>query len=189
GYLYAHLLTSRLGARLQVAAHAAVLGAALLALPISLDRLTPPAGTQAPLPWLLASLAIVAGGPFFALASTGPLLQWWLHGTDHPSARDPYHLYAAGNLGSFAGLILYPVLLEPLLPLATPAARPSPPPPRPGRESSRPSWSPGASPASGRRDTSCSPDASSRRGSSPSRGRGPPCRRWPGARPRRRSRG
>ena len=127
GYLYAHLLTSRLGARLQVATHAAVLGVALLALPISLDRLTPPAGTQAPLPWLLASLAIVAGAPFFALASTGPLLQRWLHGTDHPSARDPYHLYAAGNLGSFAGLILYPVLLEPLLPLATPGARMLPP--------------------------------------------------------------
>jgi len=30
-----------------------------------------------------------------------------------PAARDPYFLYAASNLGSFAGLLCYPLLLEP----------------------------------------------------------------------------
>ena len=35
------------------------------------------------------------------------------------SRGDPYPLYAASNLGSFAGLIAYPLLVEPLL---TPAA-------------------------------------------------------------------
>src|SRR3546814_6175212 len=33
-------------------------------------------------------------------------------------AGDPYILYAASNLGSFAGLISYPAIVEPSLPLA-----------------------------------------------------------------------
>jgi hypothetical protein len=32
-----------------------------------------------------------------------------------PNARAPWALYAASNLGSFAGLIAYPLLVEPLL--------------------------------------------------------------------------
>ena len=36
----------------------------------------------------------------------------------HPQAGEPWALYAASNLGSFAGLIAYPLLVEPLLPLA-----------------------------------------------------------------------
>src|SRR5260370_15133460 len=37
--------------------------------------------------------------------------------TDHPQAHNPYVLYAASNLGSFAALLAYPFLAEPLLTL------------------------------------------------------------------------
>src|SRR5262249_10834201 len=50
-------------------------------------------------------------------ATSGPLLQKWFAETGHPSARDPYFLYAASNLGSMLGLIGYPLVLEPLLTL------------------------------------------------------------------------
>src|SRR6185503_10429876 len=52
------------------------------------------------------------------MATTGPLLQAWFSRSGHRQASDPYFLYAASNLGSLAGLLAYPFLLEPLLPLA-----------------------------------------------------------------------
>src|SRR5690606_28293405 len=41
------------------------------------------------------------------------LLQAWFARTGHPAARDPYFLYAASNVGSFAALLSYPFLVEP----------------------------------------------------------------------------
>ena len=37
----------------------------------------------------------------------------------NPWGGDPYPLYAASNLGSFGGLLTYPLVVEPLLPVAT----------------------------------------------------------------------
>src|SRR3989442_674666 len=48
-----------------------------------------------------------------ALAANAPLLQAWFARTDHPSARDPYFLYAASNAGSFLALLSYPLVIEP----------------------------------------------------------------------------
>jgi hypothetical protein len=50
--------------------------------------------------------------PFMALAATTSALQRLLSATDHPSAKDPYYLYVASNIGSFAGLLLYPLFWE-----------------------------------------------------------------------------
>jgi hypothetical protein len=44
-----------------------------------------------------------------------PLMQRWY--ALETSRGDPYPLYAASNLGSFAGLISYPLLVEPLMSL------------------------------------------------------------------------
>ena len=49
------------------------------------------------------------------------MLQGWFAATGHPQADNPYVLYAASNLGSFAALIAYPVIIEPMLPLASQA--------------------------------------------------------------------
>ena len=43
------------------------------------------------------------GAPFMALSASAPLLQNWFIATGHPMAKNPYVLYAASNLGSFAG--------------------------------------------------------------------------------------
>ena len=51
------------------------------------------------------------------LSATAPLLQSWFVTTGHPQARNPYVLYAASNLGSFAALIAYPFVIEPFLTL------------------------------------------------------------------------
>lgn len=58
-------------------------------------------------------LAITIGLPFVALATTSTTLQRLFSSTSHPAAHDPYFLYAASNLGSFGGLLLYPFLVEP----------------------------------------------------------------------------
>ena len=43
------------------------------------------------------------------------MLQRWFAGLRHPAAANPYFLYAASNLGSFAALLAYPTLIEPRL--------------------------------------------------------------------------
>ncbi|MFZ1815130.1 MAG: fused MFS/spermidine synthase [Rhizobiaceae bacterium] len=115
GYGYAHFLTTRLRARNAVLVHAAVLAAALLFQPIAI-----PAGWEVPPDsgqsiWLLGLFAVAVGLPFFAVSANGPLLQAWFSKTGHDHAADPYFLYGASNIGSFASLILYIVAFEPLL--------------------------------------------------------------------------
>jgi spermidine synthase len=52
------------------------------------------------------------------ISTSAPLLQRWFASSGHPSAADPYFLYAASNLGSMVSLISYPFLIEPFFPLA-----------------------------------------------------------------------
>jgi hypothetical protein len=56
------------------------------------------------------------GLPFVVLASTAPLLQRWYSSLDNRSS-DPYWLYSASNVGSFAALLAFPILFEPAIPL------------------------------------------------------------------------
>jgi len=113
GYAYAHFLT-RLRPRRQAGLHLGLLAVAALWLPIGLSSATLPADAAPALwaPWFLASSI---GPLFFIVSAQAPLLQRWYA---LESARgDPYPLYAASNLGSFAGLLSYPLLVEPLLTL------------------------------------------------------------------------
>jgi spermidine synthase len=117
GYGYVHLLNSRVDARHQLLIHLVVLAAPLLLLPIGLPAgWTPPDQTN-PVLWVLLLLTVAIGLPFFVLSTTAPLLQKWFSWTDHPSARDPYFLYAASNAGSMLALLGYPLFIEPWLPL------------------------------------------------------------------------
>jgi SAM-dependent methyltransferase len=113
GYAYAHFLT-RLRPRLQAGLHLALFALAALWLPIGVTGATLPADAAAALwaPWFLASSI---GPLFFIVSAQAPLMQRWyaLEG----ARGDPYPLYAASNLGSFAGLLSYPLLVEPLLTL------------------------------------------------------------------------
>src|SRR5215211_4080112 len=112
-YLYVHLATSWLGARRQAIVHLILVLLPLLVLPVAVpaEEWAPPADSN-PLLWLLGLLAVAVGLPFFAIAATNPLIQRWLADTEHPSAKDPYFLYRASNLGSVIGLLGYPLLVE-----------------------------------------------------------------------------
>ena len=122
GYLYAHLLVTRLAVRTQAAVHAAVLiVAGLLCLPpLPGDGWAPPGG-DAPAGWILATLLVTLGPAFFALAATTPLVSAWVARTGTTATGPPsdvYRLYALSNAGSLIGLVLYPLLVEPLAGLA-----------------------------------------------------------------------
>ncbi|MGR8934884.1 MAG: fused MFS/spermidine synthase [Gammaproteobacteria bacterium] len=112
GYLYAHLLSSRLSRKRQVAVHGAVLFASALSLPAALAGGTSPRGHDPSL-WLLSTLTISIGLPFFVLSTTAPLLQKWFSVLEQSSSHDPYYLYVASNAGSLIALLSYPLLLEP----------------------------------------------------------------------------
>ena len=118
GYLYAHLTSRRLSVRRQAGLHLALLAVALLTLPLGIADIWSPPRASSPIPWLLLVLAASIGLPFFVLSGTGPMLQRWFAGTDHPHADNPYFLYAASNLGSMGALLGYPLLVEPRLRLA-----------------------------------------------------------------------
>ncbi|HTG38490.1 MAG TPA: hypothetical protein VL973_06760 [Sphingomonas sp.] len=115
GYGYAHWL-GRFGVRRQAAIHGALLAVAALWLPIGLIADAPAPGDEPALwvPWLLfASI----GPLFLAISAQAPLLQRWF-AASAPGAN-PYALYAASNIGSFAGLIAYPALVEPNMALSS----------------------------------------------------------------------
>lgn len=107
GYAGAHVLT-RFSPALHISIVIAVLVAGFLMLPLHLggglaEKLSPMAGDVI---WsLLVSITI----PFLGLSMMSPSLQrLFAAGTQ----RDPYFLFAASNLGSFAGLLSYPLVIE-----------------------------------------------------------------------------
>ncbi|QZH76153.1 MAG: fused MFS/spermidine synthase [Erythrobacter sp.] len=110
GYAYAHFI-GRFALARQGTIHVAVLVLGLLTLPLALaDISAPAAGWEALwVPWLFL---LTVGPAFFAISAQAPLVQRWF--AAHPQADNPYPLYAASNLGSFAGLLAYPLFAEPL---------------------------------------------------------------------------
>lgn len=113
GYAYAHWL-GRVPLRRQAMIHLGVLAVAALWLPIGLLTMRQPAGLDAVL-WVPLFLAASIGPLFFAISAQAPLLQRWFAAAS--GGRDPYALYAASNIGSFGGLIAYPLIVEPNLAL------------------------------------------------------------------------
>ncbi|HEY9785344.1 MAG TPA: fused MFS/spermidine synthase [Candidatus Obscuribacterales bacterium] len=118
GYLYAHLVSTRLSAQAQLVVHAIVLFLPLLVLPTRVAGLIPPPPETAPFFWLFWALTMVVGLPFFAVSTTAPLLQKWFASLNLKSSSDPYFLFTASNFGSLIGLIGYPFLIEPRLTLS-----------------------------------------------------------------------
>ncbi len=116
GYAYSHASTAWLGVRRQTLLHLALVLLPLLVLPIRI-------GTHAehstldpnrPIAFLLWTLVVGVGLPFFVLSTTAPLLQKWFSYA-RPDDGDPYFLYGASNVGSMLSLAAYPVLIEPRL--------------------------------------------------------------------------
>ena len=122
GYVYAHLVTTRLRAWAQALTHGSI-----LVLSICLtgylaktwdSAITPAANWKPPLGGdpvfrIVAILAIAVGLPYFTLSTTGPLLQAWYRRAE-PNGS-PYRLYAISNFASFLALFAFPILFEPHL--------------------------------------------------------------------------
>jgi hypothetical protein len=119
GYLYTHLVGTRLGPRAQGFVHLGLLAASLIFLPVVPREYGLPAISSAPVGEILGLLTLTIGMPYLMVATTAPLLQHWL-GWMQPE-RSPYRLYAVSNLGALLGLVAYPFVIEPTLSLDTQA--------------------------------------------------------------------
>ncbi|MCC6126279.1 MAG: fused MFS/spermidine synthase [Pirellulales bacterium] len=121
GYLYAHLSVKWLGPRKQAALHLAVLLAPWIVLPIRIAENWSPPADAFPVPWVWLLLSLSVGLPFFVVSASAPVLQAWFAETGNRSARDPYFLYSASNLGSLLALLSYPLAIEAYLSLGAQA--------------------------------------------------------------------
>lgn len=108
GYLYSHWLVHGLQPRTRALVHIGLLLLAAL-LPITPVR---PSSLDQPISQILLLLAASIGLPYLLLSATSPLLQ---AGWAEREQSAPYGLFALSNLGSLAGLLSYPFLVEPRL--------------------------------------------------------------------------
>jgi SAM-dependent methyltransferase len=113
GYAYAHSL-AKAPPRKQAVIHIALFLLAAIWLPISLLTMEIPANGS-PIFWVPWLLIASIGPLFFAVAAQAPLMQRWYNLAGNQG--EPYALYAASNIGSFGGLITYPLLVEPFMPI------------------------------------------------------------------------
>lgn len=113
GYLYAHYISTRLPHKRQIQVHAAVVLISLIALPVALPESMVPPTDSNPTLWLVWTLFISIGLPFFVISTTSPLIQKWFSHVGHHTSHDPYYLYAASNIGSLLALLSYPFIIEP----------------------------------------------------------------------------
>jgi hypothetical protein len=120
GYAWAHGLADRLSPRRQRDLHLTLVAAALTLLlwraftwpsPITPGGGARPSPLDAPAGAVLTLLGSTIGLPFVVLASTSPLLQSWF--ARRRPGQSPTWLFALSNAGSLAGLVSYPLLVEP----------------------------------------------------------------------------
>ena len=124
GYAYSHGLAVWLPLRKQVTLHGALLAVsaifiaaqAYISAPVgSAANWQPPPGVDPT--WVITEFWMSAIGlPFFLLSATSPLLQHWF--AQAGPKQVPYRLYALSNAGSLLGLLSYPLLVEPHIPVS-----------------------------------------------------------------------
>lgn len=108
GYAYAHWLTGR-RKKTQILVHKALFVVAAFWLPLALVEGNPPVDDMLLL-WVPGLIFTSIGLPFVLLAAQAPMLQHWYKAY---SGQEPYRLYAVSSLGSFAGLLGYPLFWDP----------------------------------------------------------------------------
>jgi SAM-dependent methyltransferase len=119
GYLYAHLVATRLSVRAGVVLHLGLAAAATVATIAAPARLVDvQLGGLPTLVGLMVLLTLTIGPAAFVLTSTTPLMSTWYArvrraADPDASAADPYWLYALSNGASLIALLAYPFVLEP----------------------------------------------------------------------------
>jgi len=120
GYLLAHMF-SKFSPRMHAVLYLAALVAGIYFMPVDI-RQHAESLPASPGPWdVFKLLCLSLSIPFIALSATSSTVQRLFTTTGHASAHDPYFLYVASNIGSFAGLLLYPFVFEPALSLSAQA--------------------------------------------------------------------
>jgi hypothetical protein len=66
---------------------------------------------------VLFCVLLFVGLPYVLLSANSSLVQSWVSQGMQSQKSDVYRLYAISNFGSFCGLLIYPFLLEPFVPL------------------------------------------------------------------------
>ncbi len=97
--------------------HGAALLASLLTLPVALLPSLTRSSSLPPAVRLLLILTAAVAAPAVLLSSTSPLLQSWYK--TRFTAALPWRVFAISNAASLAGLLAYPLILEPWLGLRT----------------------------------------------------------------------
>lgn len=119
GYFYAFLLTRYVAPRRQPWVHLVIAMVSLTCIPLRI--FIGASGEESvlhPVSTLLTALVSQLGMPFFVLASTAPLLQFWVGVSRTSLAKNPYVLYSSSNLGSMVALLGYILVMEPISTLA-----------------------------------------------------------------------
>ena len=108
GYIYAHVLSTRLNFNKQILVHLLIALAALVSLPFTV-QVYPELINTTPSLALIIMLAASIGLPYFIVCTTSPLSQRWLAhiGTE----KTPDLLYSVSNTGSLLALFAYPILI------------------------------------------------------------------------------
>ncbi len=122
GYAWAAWIGGRLARPSGRLLHGALLLAMAGMFPLHLEALSTPgqvftAWAEAAWADIACMLALTVGPAFAMLATVSVVCQRLLAMSSLPQAGRPYALYATSNLGSFAGLLSYPVAVEPFLDL------------------------------------------------------------------------
>ncbi len=122
GYAYANWLVKRKTTQRQTIIHLILMGISVCLViylwnvwpsPITPASAWKPESITSPFLYIFFLLTISVGLPFFVLSTNSPLMQAWFSRKN--PGRSPYWLYALSNIGSLLGLILYPVVIEPML--------------------------------------------------------------------------
>src|SRR3984893_15580571 len=125
GNVYAYILIQRSTPTFSTRAHALLLLASLLLLPIVPSEFWQPRDGAEPVWSIWGVLAATVGLPFLLLSATSALVQTW-HTFGFEGGREgggeggresarPYRFYALSNAGSLLALLSYPVVVEPLV--------------------------------------------------------------------------
>ncbi len=121
GYGLCRITASWAGTKRQVLGALGLLLLAGLVLPLGLPPGLAPDGESSRVAEILLLLAQALGRPFLAVSIFSPLLQTWYGQLGRPDSADPSFLYGASNAGSLLALVLYPLVIEPRVPLSTQA--------------------------------------------------------------------
>jgi spermidine synthase len=115
GYIYAHVLGTRIRPSLQPILHLSLFIASIVFIHFTIPAERAAGASSSPVMTQLILMSGLVGLPFFVLSATAPLIQRWFFLATPQADQKVYLLYATSNLGSFLALLAYPFIVEPLL--------------------------------------------------------------------------